>query len=418
MHGKIVVKKERAFMTRIRRTYELVMEEHLKENRQMLFLMGPRQVGKTTSSLEVSSERAQHFYFNWDIGEHRKLIIKGATSVAEAMGLDQLKRSTPIVVFDEIHKYRRWKTFIKGFFDHFEKKVKIVVTGSARLDIYKAGGDSLMGRYFPYRLHPLSVAELVHPTLRKTELAPKPKKIAEDKWNALITFGGFPEPFLKKKLSFYTRWKRLRTQQLFKEDLRDLTQIQELGQIQLLAEILSTQVAQTTNYSDLAGKINVSVNTIKRWMQVLRSFYYCFSLQPWSKNISRSLLKEPKIYLWDWSLVENKGARVENFIASHLLKAVHFWTDRGFGEYGLYFLRDKEQREVDFLIVKNKKPWILVEAKTADTGISKSLYHYQELTKAEYVLQVVFDLDYVDVNCFSSSKPIVVPAKTFLSQLV
>lgn len=325
----------------------------------------------------------------------------------------------PIVVFDELHKYRQWKTFLKGFFDKYSKLIQIIVTGSARLDIYKKGGDSLMGRYFLYRLHPLSVAELCNPLIRETEISPKSYEISNDDFNALFEYGGFPEPFLRRNKKFYQKWKRLRTEQLFREDIRDLTRIQEVGEIELLAELLSEQVGQVANYSALASKVQVSIDTIRRWMKVLKSFYYCFTLQPWTKNVTRSLLKEPKVYLWDWSLIEDRGARVENFIASHLYKAVHFWTDQGLGDYKLYYLRDKEKREVDFLVSKNGKPWFIVESKASDNmGLSKSLYYYQEALGVPYAFQVIFDMDYVEGDCFSSDRPLIVPAKTFLSQLI
>lgn len=404
----------------MKRGYEDVIEEHFKQNRQMLFLMGPRQVGKTTTSLEVSYPRPDHYYFNWDIQKDRELILKGPDAIAEEINLQKLVKELPIIVFDELHKYGKWKTFLKGFFDGYSKKIQIIVTGNARLDVYKAGGDSLMGRYFLYRLHPFTVGEIVNPNyIRDTEISPSPHFIDDEAFNSLYRFGGFPEPFLKRNTQFHTRWKTLRSQQLFEEDLRDLTRIQELGQIQILAELLRQQAGSLMNYSSFAKKINVSIDTIRRWIEVLKSFYYCFTLRPWSKNISRSLLKEPKIFMWDWSLVNDKGARVENFIASHLLKAVHFWTDRGFGDYELHFLRDKEKREVDFLISKDGEPWILVEAKSSpNSGISKSLYHFKEMTKAKFAFQVVFKMDYVDRNCFSSEDPLIVPARTFLSQLI
>lgn len=401
------------------RIYEAVIKEHFKQNRQMLFLVGPRQVGKTTTSLIVSKQEKQHFYFNWDIQSDRILITKGADALAETIGLNTFSQDRPMVVFDELHKYRKWKNFIKGFFDKYGEKTKIIITGSARLDIYQAGGDSLMGRYFPYHLHPFSVREILHPELLETEIAPSSQRIPDKEFDALFHFGGFPEPFLKRKDSFYIRWKKLRRQQLFSEDLRDLTKIHEMGQMEVLAELLPAQAGQLTSYTSLANKVNVSIDTIRRWIQTLKAFYFCFCIQPWTKNITRTLLKEPKIYLWDWSLVEDPGARVENFIASHLYKAIQFWTDRGLGEYQLCFLRDKEKREVDFLVVKNKKPWFLVEAKSSENGgISKSLFYYQSLTKAEHAFQVVFDMKYQPGNCFSSKEPLIVSAKTFLSQLV
>lgn len=403
----------------MRRIYEAVIEEHFAQNRQMLFLIGPRQVGKTTTSLYIAEPRPQHFYFNWDVLEDRLKIVEGPRAIAAIIRLHHLTQSLPIVVFDELHKYKHWKTFIKGFFDRYHKEVQIIVTGSSRLDVYKMGGDSLMGRYFPYRLHPLSIAEIINPTLRDTEIAPHPKEIDQKKLHHLMEFGGFPEPFLKANARFYSRWKKLRHRQLFEEDLRDLTRIQDLGQIQILAELLRLQVGQLTNYSNLSKSVNVSIDTIRRWIETLKSFYYCFTIQPWTENVKRSLLKEPKIYLWDWSLVDHTGGRLENFIASHLLKATHFWTDQGLGEYGLYFLRDKEKREVDFLVSKNGRPWFLVEVKNSNhQGLSPSLYHYQEMTRAEHAFQVVFHMNYVDRDCFSAQRPTIVPATTFLSQLI
>jgi uncharacterized protein len=403
----------------MKRIYEFVIEEHLEENRQMLFLVGPRQVGKTTTSLDVSETRPVHHYMSWDNQADRLLILEGPDAVADTLRLKTLRQELPIIVFDELHKYSQWKTFLKGFFDKYSHEIRIIVTGSARLDVYRVGGDSLMGRYFLYRLHPLSVGELLNPNLRTAEITTVPQKINDKEFNDLFEFGGFPEPFLKGTQQFYNRWKRLRLQQLFKEDLRDLTKIQEIGQLQVLAELLRHQSGQLTSYTALSKKVNVSIDTIKRWIETLKSFYYCFSIRPWTKNVTRSLLKEPKIYLWDWSLVEDEGSKIENFIASHLLKAVNFWTDRGLGEYELYFLRDKEQREVDFLVSKNGTPWFIVEVKKSDNqGISKPLYYYQEMLNVKHAFQVSFDMDYVDRDCFSYSEPIIVPAKTFLSQLV
>jgi len=402
----------------MRRAYEQVIEEHLEQNRQMLFLMGPRQVGKTTTSLEASSLNPNHYYFNWDNQSHRLLIIAGQEAVATQMQLHILREKPPIVVFDEIHKFPHWKDFLKGFFDVYGGVTKIIVTGSARLDILNFGGDSLMGRYFLYRLHPLSVRELIDPIISDEEIR-NPKQILDEDLKNLLLFGGFPEPFLQKNSRFYNRWKKLRLKQLFQEDLSDISNIQEIGQLQILTDLLQEQSAQLLNFSELAKKVRISGETARRWIDTLKALYYCFTIHPWTTNISRSLLKEPKLYLWDWSIIDEKGRKLENFIASHLLKAIHFWTDRGFGDYGLYFLRDKEKREVDFLVTKDGKPWFLVEVKASSNGgLSKSLFHFQEQTLAPHAFQVVFDLPFVNQNCFSHHKPIIVPVSTFLSQLV
>jgi uncharacterized protein len=402
----------------MRRIYQELIHEHLSSLRQMVFLMGPRQVGKTTLSLEAASEWPEHFYFSWDNTAERLLFLEGAEAIAKQAGLQELGAERPILIFDEIHKFGKWKGFLKGFFDLYEKITRIIVTGSARLNVYKRGGDSLMGRYFYYRIHPLSVAEIVSPDLIKTEIRKSPKAIQEADWEALLKHGGFPEPFVQRSENFSRRLQAMRKDQLFREDIRDGTRIQELAQLELLAELLRKQAAQSMDYQSLAKKVGVSADTIRRWVEVLKSFYYCFSIQPWSKNITRSLLKEPKLYLWDWSLIEDEGHRNENLVASHLLKAVHFWTDRGLGEYGLYYLRTKDQREVDFIVTKNKKPWFIVEVKTKAKGMSPELYRFQEETQAPHAFQVAFDLPFVNKNCFEEKGPILVPAKTFLSQLV
>lgn len=402
----------------MKRVYEFLLEEHLRHHRQMIFLSGPRQVGKTTTSMRTSAESPVHYYFNWDNEDHRALIIKGVQAIAAAAKLDEVKSSLPILVFDEIHKYRHWKRFIKGFFDTHEKKCRILVTGSARLDVYRRGGDSLMGRYFLYRLHPLSVREIVNPGLPAKEIQ-HPEEIQASDYDALLAFGGFPEPYLKRSKLFLNHWKRLRVGQLFREDMRDLSRVQEIGQIQLLSEILQEEASHFLNHSVLAAKIKVSAPTLHRWIELLKNLYFCFSLQPWSKNVSRSLIKEPKIYLWNWALITEMGARLENLVASHLYKATQFWTDRGFGEYGLYYLRDKDKREVDFLVTKNGVPWFLVEVKASGhEGISRWLYYYHERLNTAHAFQIGCDLPYVDRDCFAFKEPVIVPAKTFLSQLV
>jgi predicted AAA+ superfamily ATPase len=402
----------------MKRLYQEVLREHLSQLRQMAFLMGPRQVGKTTISLGAAGEWPHHSYFNWDNAAERLLFLKGSQAIATQAGLEELSEEMPVLIFDEIHKFGRRKNFLKGFFDRYEKVTKIIVTGSARLNIYKKGGDSLMGRYFYYRVHPLSVAEIVSPYLIEDEIRQNPMPISDEDWAALLEHGGFPEPFMQRSKKFSQRLQSIRKHQLFREDIRDGTRIQELAQLELLSELLQKQAAQSMDYQSLARKVGVANDTIRRWIEVLKSFYYCFSIQPWSKNISRSLLKEPKLYLWDWSLVEDEGERHENFIASHLLKAVHFWTDRGLGEFGLYYLRTKDQIETDFVITKNNKPWFLVEVKTKVTGLSSALHYFQEKTQAAHAFQVTFNLPFVQRNCFEEKGPIIVPARTFLSQLV
>lgn len=400
------------------RIYTTAIQHHLNAYRQMVFIAGPRQVGKTTCSKIIAKSYDHSYYLNWDNYQQRKLILQGADQVAEQCHLAEVRKILPLIVLDEIHKYRKWKLFLKGFFDVYEEQSRLIVTGSAKLDVYRRGGDSLMGRYFLYRMHPLSVGELLSTELRKAEIT-APSILVPSKLQQLIKFGGFPEPFTQADEQFSNNWHRLRKQQLVKEDIRELSQIQDFAELEFLIDILSEEAGAQLNVAAIANQLNVAQTTIHRWIKVLQAFYFCYTIKPWFKNTRRAIRKMPKFYLWDWSVIKDEGRLFENFVASHLLKSVHYWTDTGFGNYDLYYLRDKEKREVDFLVTKNNKPWFLVEAKkSANNGISEHLYYYQKQLNVPHAFQVVQDMDYVDVDCFRYRKPVIVPASTLLSQLV
>jgi hypothetical protein len=334
--------------------------------------------------------------------------------------LSTLQSTQPIICFDEIHKYHHWRDLLKGFYDSYPNKTRILVTGSAKLDAFSRGGDSLMGRYFLFRFHPLSIGELTHhkfPT--QTDSIQSPKKIDDEFFQALWRFGGYPDPFLKQSATYHRRWQKLRLQQLLQEDVRHLTRIQDLNRLELLAEYMKQNASQKVTYSNLSKQLRVTDKTVREWLAVLKALYFCFEIKPYSKNMIRSLLKEPKYYLWDWSLCVDNGSRAENFIALALLKAVNYWNDMGFADYELCYLRDKDKREVDFIVIRNNRPWLLVEVKYQNnTSISPHLHYFQRQLKADYALQVVVEMDYVNRNCFLGPEPLIVPAKTFLSQLV
>ena len=401
----------------MKRIYEHFIKEHFSQNDQMLFLVGPRQVGKTTIAKQQQTNYEESIYLNWDDVHDRTQMLSGQRFIEGTFPTNVSREQKPLVIFDEIHKYRDWKNYLKGFYDRYSQDFDILVTGSARLDVYQAGGDSLMGRYFQYRIHPFSIGELLHNERKGVEIV-KPSAIEEEYFEKLYRFGGFPNPFIKGSKSFSTKWNSLRSKQLFYEDIQNMSNIHEVAQLEVLAELMKLQAGQLINRSSFAKKIQVTVQTISRWMEVLERFYYCFQIKPWSNNISRSLIKEPKIYLWDWSQIEEDGARFENFVASHLLKAIHFWNDLGLGSYGLYFLRDKDKREVDFLVCKNKKPWIVVEVKASDMSLSKNISHFQTQINSPHAFQAVKSMKYVNKDCFQYDKPMVVSARTFLSQLV
>jgi predicted AAA+ superfamily ATPase len=394
------------------RFYDALIADHLAKYRQMVFISGPRQVGKTTTALHLCQQ-----YLNWDDPTHRRLIASGPEAVARKAGLMDIGGGKPVIAIDEIHKYGSWKIWLKGFFDLYADRCRVIVTGSSRLNVYRRGGDSLMGRYFLYRMHPFSVGELCAPMLPDEIIRP-PKQIPDAQWRALYEHGGFPEPFAQREAAFSRRWRDSRRHQLLREDIRDLTLVREVAQIEMLADILHDRSCDQIVMKSLADQLHVSPDTVKHWLDLLVSLHVGVLIRPWFANVSRSLRKEPKWFLRDWSGIDDPGKRAETFVACHLLKAVEGWTDLGLGAFELRYLRDKEQHEVDFVVIKDKKPWFLVEVKAGNDNLSPALAFYQSRIKAPHAFQVVLDRDFVDDDCFTRKEPTVVPARTLLSQLV
>ena len=397
------------------RIYDALLEEHFTGNRQMAFVSGPRQVGKTTTCL-----RHADAYVNWDNVDDRERILAGPSRLAARLGADRLSNPPPVALFDELHKFPRWKPFLKGMYDTYADRLRIIVTGSSRLDIYRRGGDSLMGRYFAYRMHPFSVAETLCRDLPDPDrIVRPPRRVEPIEFDALWTHGGYPEPFLKRDRRFSRRWRSLRLRQLVREDVRDLTRVQQIDQMEVLVRQLSHGPGRQLVFGTLARETRVSVDTVRRWVAALCDFHLGFLIRPWYRNVVRSLRKEPKWYLRDWADVEDAGARSETFVACHLLKAVEGWNDMGLGRFELGYLRDKDKREVDFVVVRDGAPWFLAEVKHRETRLSPALAHYQQQIGAPFAFQVVVDADYVDADCFAApGPPLVVPARTLLSQLI
>lgn len=345
---------------------ELAFSDH-----KIALVSGPRQCGKTTLGKMLLDERKVGTYRNWDEVTFRRQWTKDPAEVAAPFAASP---AVPLVVLDEIHKARGWKRALKGVYDTRPKPFDLMVTGSARLNVYKKGGDSLLGRALHFHLHPLSVAELVaaplptDPGARIDALFARAVSARkEDLILPLLRLGGFPEPFLVGSDRKARVWRRSRTEKVLREDLRDLSRIPELGRVEMLASILPERVGSLLSRASLREDLEVSFDSVTRWLGLLSELYYTFELKPYAHRVSRSLKREGKLYFWDWSEVPDAGPRFENLVAAHLLKACDFWTDSGEGTFDLRYLRNKEKEEIDFLILRDGKPWLPVEAKLSDT---------------------------------------------------
>lgn len=353
--------------------------EDLKE--KMVFVGGPRQVGKTTLCRSfIATHFTNHAYFNWDNKADRKAITASSWPA-----------DAELLIFDEIHKYRNWKRLIKGEYDKLKTKFKFLVTGSARLDLYRRGGDSLQGRYHYYRLHPFTLSEVEGLGYRASVSNELPIGMDFDQsaFDALVTFGGFPEPFIKQSERQLRRWHNEKIERMFREDILDVKTVRDVANMKLLGDLLPSKVGSLLSVNAIREDLEVSFRAASNWIDILEAFYYHFRIYPFTSKRIRSLKKEPKLYLWDWSEVENNSARFENFIASHLLKFVHFITDYEGHKAELYFLRDVDKREVDFLVTIDRKPWFAVEVKYNDTTLSPHLLYFRERLSIPYTYQVV-----------------------------
>ncbi len=348
---------------------------------KMVFIGRPRQVGKTTLAAHIISQYFKNpAYFSWDNKQDRQKIMNS-----------DWPGNADLLILDEIHKYRKWKNLVKGEYDKLNEKYKFLVTGSARLDVYRKGGDSLQGRYHYYRMHPFSMAELLNKKNR-FEIGNELSIENEDhnkELELLFQFGGFPEPLVKQNKRILRRWHNEKVERLFREDIHDLEQIRDLDSMKLLSDILPEKVGSLLSINTIREDLEVSHRAVTNWLNILEKLYYHFRLYPYTGKLLRSLKKEPKLFLWDWSEVNDPGARFENMIASHLLKWIHFLYDYEGYRAELYFLRNVDKKEVDFFVTVDKKPWLAVEAKLSDTTVSPALYYFKERLNIPYLFQVV-----------------------------
>jgi uncharacterized protein len=345
-----------------RRYLQAAIESDLAE--KMVFLSGPRQVGKTTLALALLGTRsAQHpGYLSWDDVQARPRILRG-----------EMPGDARRIVLDEIHKYARWRNLVKGLWDTRPPGRSFIVTGSARLEVYRRGGDSLQGRYHSYRLHPLSLRE-----------AGGGRRALD----GLLRFGGFPEPFFRASERHWRRWQRERLDRVVREDLRDLERVREISLVEMLADALPARVGAPLSIRNLREDLEIAHDTAARWLDILERLFVCFRIAPFGSPRIRAVKKEQKLYLWDWSAVDDPGARFENFVASQLLKYCHFIEDTEGWRMELRFLRDTDGREVDFVVLRDRKPMMAIEAKSGDREPSAAIRYFRQRTSIPRWYQV------------------------------
>ena len=340
--------------------------------KKILLLSGPRQVGKTTLSKTIFTN---FDYFNYDRSSDRKKLLA-----------EEWNRDVDLIIFDEIHKMKKWKQWLKGIYDTEDKR-NFLVTGSARLDTHRKVGDSMAGRYFQYRLMPFCLKELAQNKYQN------PK----DNLNDLLKLSGFPEPLFNSSESFYKKWRKSHLDIIVRQDIAEVETVKRISDLEFLIELMKSKVGSILSYNSLREDLMNDDKTIKRWLTIFENSYLLFKITPFSKNILHSTKKAPKYYFYDFPRIENTGARLENLVALSLLKEIYYLNDTEGEDYSLHFLRDKDHNEVDFLIAKNKRPILAIEVKTSDIEIgsgfkkltSQLLIHFPELKR----IQLVKNLD-------------------------
>ena len=365
-------------MIRARYLAQAIAHDALKSGK-MAFLSGPRQVGKTTVAKGLMTVAGN--YRTWDDSDFRRAWSRSPRAALADRGPGAL-------VLDEIHKDRRWKTRLKGYFDVEGAGDGIVVTGSARLDLYRKGGDSMLGRFLPYHLHPFTVGE------REQSVGPDSAlESTRPAWPLadVLRLGGFPEPLLGGSEARARRWSRLRLERLVQEDVRDLRAVGDLAGLRVLADLLPERVGSLLSINSLREDLGIAHATVQGWLEVFASLYHCFLVRPYAKRIARAVRSTPKLYLYDTLRLPLSAmpARLKNLTALHLLKACHYWTDTAEGDFELFFVRDKEGREIDFLVVRDGRPFWLVECKFGDTQPSPALLHFGPMLGGPRAFQLV-----------------------------
>jgi uncharacterized protein len=361
--------------------------------RHMVFLAGPRQVGKTRLARNwLEKAGCSALYFNWDDIKTRQAYRSESRffeSPARSLG-----RSDPWIVFDEIHKRNQWRDILKGAYDLFGPEFRFLITGSARLDLFRRAGDSLVGRYNLFHMFPFNLSEVTKPGKSPCFLQERDiqsllaafgtqvsRRLSPETIEAQTLFwkhGPFPEPFLKQNDRFSRKWHLDYLSLVIRQDLKDLTRVVELDKIEHLVSLLPARVAAPLSMANLARELEVAHTTVKTWLEQLKRLYLLFSVDPWTQKISRGLRREKKWYFLDWYYIPEGPARLENMVATNLYRTCQVLTDQGFGVYRVYYIRTLEKREIDFLVTLDRKPILCLEVKSGETSLSPILRDRQK----------------------------------------
>ncbi len=370
------------------------IETRIKQDLQkkMVFIGGPRQCGKTTMALNLAGLTKKNkgdSYLNWDVAKDRETIMD-----------ENFKASPGYLLLDEIHKYSRWRQVVKGLFDSRGDELQILVTGSSRLDLFKKGGDSLQGRYRYYRLMPFTLTEL--------------GKINHKTVLDLMTYGGFPEPFMAQSVTESRIWSREYRSRVIQYDLRDTENIQEVGLAERMSILLPRLVGSPLSLNSVREDILVSHQTVTRWITMFENLYYVFRIYPFGSPHIRAVKKEAKHYHFDWTLVESQGARFENLVACHLLKWCWYIQDTEGRNVEIRYFRETSGREVDFVMLENEKPFAFIECKSADRYPSSLLERLKRLYPEAECWQITLE-DGKDIKTKEGIR--ICPSHLFLSTL-
>ena len=317
---------------------------------------GPRQVGKTTLSKQLMSTFADSQYLNWDVLGDRAILQRQSWNPRSGL-----------LVMDEIHKMRAWKPWLKGVIDARPATQALLVTGSARMETFRQSGESLAGRYFSFRLHPISVREWCE----QQNVAPP------DALDHLIARGGFPEPCLAADATHAERWRNQYFTDLIREDVLEFSRLQEINTMRLFVELLRERVGSPLSLASIARDLATSTTTLKRYLEILQALFIVFTVQPWHRNIARAILQTPKVYFYDNGLVRgDMGVKFENAVAGMLLKHTHFLQDTTGADTGLHYVRTKDGAEVDFALSNGDELTHLIECKRSDNKPHRALTRF------------------------------------------